>query len=42
GATQWYYWKTFFKSIIFYRKSFTQAMTMMVYGYHFRKVARKV
>jgi radical SAM superfamily enzyme YgiQ (UPF0313 family) len=42
GVTQWYYWKMMVKSAIFYRKSFAEAMTLMVYGYHFRRVARRV
>jgi len=42
GFSQWYFWKMFFKSSIHYRKSFAEAMTLMVYGYHFRKVAKKV
>jgi hypothetical protein len=42
GASQWYYWKLMVKSLIFYRKSFAEAMTLMVYGYHFRKMAKKL
>lgn len=42
GVTQWYYWKLMLKSLIFYRKSFSDAMTLMVYGYHFRKMAKKL
>jgi len=42
GLSQWYYWKTFIKALLFYRQSFTEAMTMMVYGHHFRKVAKKI
>jgi len=42
GASQWYYWKMMVKAAIFYRKSFAEAMTLMVYGYHFRRVARRV
>jgi hypothetical protein len=42
GPSQWYYWKMIVKSIFCYRKSFAQAMTLMVYGYHFRKVSRRV
>jgi radical SAM superfamily enzyme YgiQ (UPF0313 family) len=42
GASQWYYWKMLFKSLIFYRSSFAEAMTLMAYGYHFRKIAQKV
>ncbi len=42
GASQWYYWKMMIKAAIFYRESFAEAMTLMVYGYHFRRVARRV
>ncbi|NQT55960.1 MAG: B12-binding domain-containing radical SAM protein [Desulfobacteraceae bacterium] len=42
GVSQWYYWKMFLKSMIYYRNVFPEAMTLMVYGYHFRKVAYKV
>ena len=42
GASQWYFWKMLFKSATCYRQSFAEAMTLMVYGYHFRKVANKV
>ena len=42
GASQWYYWKMMAKAAIFYRESFAEAMTLMVYGYHFRRVARRV
>ncbi len=42
GASQWYYWKLVLKALIIYRKSFAEAMTLMVYGYHFRKIAKKL
>lgn len=42
GASQWYYWKLMLKSLFIYRKSFAEAMTLMVYGYHFRKIAKKL
>jgi radical SAM superfamily enzyme YgiQ (UPF0313 family) len=42
GKTQWYYWKLFIKALLFYRKSFGEAITLMIYGQHFRKVAKKV
>jgi radical SAM superfamily enzyme YgiQ (UPF0313 family) len=42
GASQWYYWKLMLKALIIYRKSFAEAMTLMVYGYHFRKIAKKL
>jgi radical SAM superfamily enzyme YgiQ (UPF0313 family) len=42
GISQWYYWKMLCKSIIFYRKLFPDAIKLMVFGYHFRKVSKKV
>jgi len=42
GKTQWYYWRLFVKTLLFYRRSFTEAITLMIYGQHFRKVAKKV
>jgi hypothetical protein len=42
GKTQWYYWKLFVKALVLYRKSFGEAITLMIYGQHFRKVAKKV
>lgn len=42
GASQWYYWKLMLKSLFIYRKSFAEAMTLMVYGYHFRKISKKL
>ncbi len=42
GLSQFYYWKMFLKSMIYYRNSFPEAMTLMVYGHHFRKIANKV
>ena len=42
GVSQWYFWKMLFKSAICHRQSFAEAMTLMVYGYHFRKVANSV
>jgi radical SAM superfamily enzyme YgiQ (UPF0313 family) len=42
GLSQWYFWKMLLKSIIYYRQSFSEAVTLMIYCHHFRKVARKV
>jgi radical SAM superfamily enzyme YgiQ (UPF0313 family) len=42
GISQWYYWKMLCKSLIFHRSLFPDAMKLMVFGYHFRKVAKKV
>ncbi len=41
GVTQWYYWKLFIKSLLFYPKAFPEAITLMIYGQHFRKIARR-
>jgi radical SAM superfamily enzyme YgiQ (UPF0313 family) len=41
GFSQWYFWKMLLKSMIYYRGSFSQAVTLMIYCHHFRKVARK-
>ena len=42
GASQWYYWKLVVKSLARYRRSLPEAITLMVYGHHFRKVAKRV
>ena len=42
GLSQWYYWKTLSKSLISYRKSFPVTVALIVYGHHFRKVAKKI
>jgi len=42
GVSQWYYWRIFFKSIFSYPHSFQETITLMVYGYHFRKIAKKI
>ena len=42
GISQWYFWKMLIKSSIFYRKAFAEAMTLMVYGHHFRKISKKI
>ncbi|MCG6981932.1 MAG: B12-binding domain-containing radical SAM protein [Deltaproteobacteria bacterium] len=42
GASQWYYWKMLGKSILFHRSLFPDAVKLMVFGYHFRKVAKKL
>ena len=41
GVTQWYYWKLFIKSILFYPKAFPEVITLMIYGQHFRKISKK-
>lgn len=42
GLSQWYFWKMLIKSMIYYRRSFSEAMTLMIFCHHFRKVAKKV
>ena len=42
GISQWYYWKMLCRLVIFDRKSLPDAVKLMVFGYHFRKVARRV
>jgi radical SAM superfamily enzyme YgiQ (UPF0313 family) len=42
GISQWYYWKMLCKSILFHRELFPDAIKLMVFGYHFRKVSKKV
>jgi radical SAM superfamily enzyme YgiQ (UPF0313 family) len=37
-----YFWKLLFLSLFRYPKKFTLAMTLAVYGYHFRKIIRTV
>ncbi|MFN3872469.1 MAG: B12-binding domain-containing radical SAM protein [Ignavibacterium sp.] len=37
-----YFWKLLFLSVFKYPKKFTTAMTLAVYGYHFRRVIRTV
>lgn len=36
-----YYWKLFFRSLFKYPKKFALAITMSIYGYHFRKLTEK-
>lgn len=42
GISQWYYWKTVVKAAVRYRSAFVETITLMIYGYHFRKVAEKI
>ncbi len=37
-----YYWKIFFRSLFKYPQKFGVAITMAVYGYHFRQVVRRI
>jgi len=42
GRSQWYFWKMLIKSLLRYPRLLPETMTLMAYGYHFRKVAEKV
>ena len=42
GISQWYYWKMVAKTTIRYRYAFGEAITLMIWGYHFRKIARRI
>ncbi len=42
GRSQWYFWKMLFRSMVRYPRVLPEAMTLMAYGHHFRKVAEKV
>ncbi len=42
GISQWYYWKMVVKAAVRYRSAFTEAITLMIYGHHFRKVAKRL
>ena len=39
GKTQWYYWKMIFYALIKYPESFPEAVRLLIYYYHFKKVA---
>jgi radical SAM superfamily enzyme YgiQ (UPF0313 family) len=34
------YWKFFVKTLLFHRRSFSEAMTLAIQGYHYRRIAR--
>jgi radical SAM superfamily enzyme YgiQ (UPF0313 family) len=42
GISQWYFWKMVCKSLLFHRKLLPDAITLMIFGYHFRKVSKRV
>jgi radical SAM superfamily enzyme YgiQ (UPF0313 family) len=42
GISQWYFWKMLCKSLLFHRKLLPDAITLMIFGYHFRKVSKRV
>ncbi|MFH0958764.1 MAG: DUF4070 domain-containing protein [Pseudomonadota bacterium] len=33
-----YYWKLLLKTLVFYRRSLREAVTLMIFGYHYRKL----
>lgn len=39
---KWYYWKLFFLSLFKYPKKFNLAITMAIYGFHFRRIAETI
>ncbi|MEW5725304.1 MAG: DUF4070 domain-containing protein [Thermodesulfobacteriota bacterium] len=42
GISQWYYWKLLLKTFLYHRRTTSEAITLMIFGHHFRKVARMV
>ena len=42
GRSQWYFWKMLIKSLVRYPRLLPETMTLMAYGHHFRKVAKRV
>jgi radical SAM superfamily enzyme YgiQ (UPF0313 family) len=42
GISQWYFWKMLCKSLLFHRKLLPDAVTLMIFGHHFRKVSKRV
>ncbi|MGA8830487.1 MAG: B12-binding domain-containing radical SAM protein [Desulfomonilaceae bacterium] len=36
-----YYWKLLLKALVFYRRSLREAVTLMIFGYHYRKLFRE-
>ncbi|MFH0821149.1 MAG: DUF4070 domain-containing protein, partial [Pseudomonadota bacterium] len=41
GKNKFYYWKLLISTFIFHRKSFGQAVSSAIFGYHFRKLLSK-
>lgn len=41
GMSKIYYWKLLTKAILFHRKSFGEAVSSAIFGYHFRKLLSK-
>src|SRR5574340_1093409 len=41
GVYRWYYWNLFFWALFRHPRQFPMAITLTIYGYHFRKVSRK-
>jgi radical SAM superfamily enzyme YgiQ (UPF0313 family) len=42
GRSQWYFWKMLIRSLVRYPRLLPEIMTLMAYGHHFRKVAKRV
>ena len=38
----YYYWKTLVVAVVKYREAFPEAVAMLVYGFHLRKIADKI
>jgi hypothetical protein len=36
-----YYWKLLLRALVFYRRSLREAVTLMIFGYHYRKLFRE-
>jgi radical SAM superfamily enzyme YgiQ (UPF0313 family) len=36
------YWKFFLKTLLFHRRAFSEAMTLAIQGYHYRRIARSL
>lgn len=36
-----YYWRLLLKALVFYRRSLREAVTLMIFGYHYRKLFRE-
>lgn len=39
---RWYYWKTIFVAFFKYRKAFPEAIAILIYGLHLRKIAKSI
>jgi radical SAM superfamily enzyme YgiQ (UPF0313 family) len=41
GKSKFYYWKLLIKAFLFHRRSFGEAVSSAIFGYHFRKLLQK-